>query len=70
MLVMDMCCGHLSDKFKSRLKNEIRDLAVTCGGMRSQLQLLSVCINKSSKDWIRTQYSQMCGSNNALNVQQ
>jgi hypothetical protein len=53
MLVHDIFCGNISEELKVKLERKNPDSLVMPGGMTSQLQLLSVSVNKLFKGYLR-----------------
>uniref|UniRef100_A0A1A8E7J6 DDE-1 domain-containing protein n=1 Tax=Nothobranchius kadleci TaxID=1051664 RepID=A0A1A8E7J6_NOTKA len=57
MLNMDAFRGDLTDAVKAQVRKMNGDLVIIPGGMKSQLQLLDVVVNKPFKDSLRRRYT-------------
>jgi uncharacterized membrane protein len=67
MLVLDAFRRHLTESVKSQVRAMNADLVIIPGGMKSQLQVLDVVVNKPFKDNLRKKYTEwLLSGNHAL----
>jgi hypothetical protein len=66
MIAMDAFSGHLSSRIRNRIRNKNTNLVIIPNGIKSQLQPLTVSINKAFKHLVHKHYDAWLNKGNHI----